>query len=236
MTECLSAADHARALAALRPRGDAWRNGGADDLAGSVMGQFFDALGAPHAAMNARLCALVDEFFCSSAVETRDLWALEYGLPDGCDPFADICEKVNAVGDTTPDYVIAAALRRGWSITIRQEFVTGVEDCGFGAGLFGPMLFGASQGVAWFITVDLAASPAYVASAGTAPLFGLMLFGDGFDCPPDISALTCLVRRIAPAHADLDFVAVNEPPAESLVSGSSLDFSADANSALISII
>lgn len=123
MTECLSTEAHAQALAALRPRGDAWRNSGADDLAGSIMGQFFDALGAPHAAMNARLCALIDEFFCSTAVETLDLWALEYGLPDGCDPFADVCEKVNAVGDTTPEYVIAAAQKRGWSITIDRKSV-----------------------------------------------------------------------------------------------------------------
>jgi hypothetical protein len=206
---CLSAAEHAAALAALRPRGDAWRHGGFDGLPGSVMGHVFDAMGASFARTDARLCDLVDEFFCSTAIETRDLWALEHGLPDGCDPFADPCEKANAVGDSTTDYAIAAALRRGWSITIRQEFVTGPEDCGFGAGLFGPLIFGAVQGVAWFVTVDLAASPAYVAAAGTAPLFGLMLFGDGFDCPPDITPLVCLMRRIAPAHADLDFVTVN---------------------------
>jgi uncharacterized protein YmfQ (DUF2313 family) len=209
MSYCLSKTEWTEALAALRPRGEAWRNGDFDGLSGSVMGQFFAGTAACFAAADARLCDLANEFFCSTAVETRDLWALEYGLPDGCDPFADVCEKVNAVGDTTPEYVIAAALRRGWSITINQVFVSGIEDCVAGCGLAGAMICGASQGVAWFFTVDLAASPSYVASAGTAPLAGLMLSGDSLDCPPDIGSLTCLVRRIAPAHADLDFVTVN---------------------------
>lgn len=212
MTECLDASAHARALAALRPRGDAWRNGGADDLAGSVMGQFFDALGAPHAAMNARLCALIDEFFCSSAVETRDLWALEYGLPDGCDPFADICEKVNAVGDTTPDYVIAAALRRGWSITIDQVFTTRAEAGVAGVARAGVARCGARSGVTWFVTVDRSTSPAFVSPRFRTLRAGRARAGQFIACDPSLDPLTCLVRRIAPAHADLIFAAVGDPP------------------------
>ncbi|TCR69683.1 hypothetical protein [Bosea sp. BK604] len=206
---CRSDEEVARGLAALRPRGDAWRNGGHDGLDGSGMGNTFAALGAAFGPVERRFCALIDEFFCSSAVETLDLWALEYGVPDGCDPFADICEKVNAVGDSIPDYAEAAAQRRGWSIGIAQDFTTLVEDCCMGMGLMGTMIMGAEQGVTWRITIDLAASPAYSAPLDVEPLMGLMLLSDGFDCPPDIEGLRCLIRRIAPAHADLIFETIN---------------------------
>jgi uncharacterized protein YmfQ (DUF2313 family) len=205
---CHSDAELGRQIAAYRPRGDAWRHGGHDDLEGSVMGRVFAGFGAAFGPTERRLCALIDEFFCSSATETRDLWALDHGVPDGCDPFADVCEKVNAVGDSIPAYAVAAALRRGWSITIEQEVVTLVEDCCLGCGLAGTFVMGASQGVAWRITIDRAASPAYAVPAAAGPILGLMLAGDSFDCEVGIEGLTCLIRRIAPAHADLVFIEI----------------------------
>lgn len=205
MTRCHSDQEVAAQIAALRPRGDAWRHGGHDGLDGSVMGRVFSAFGASFGPTERRFCALIDEFFCSSATETRDLWSAEYGVPDGCDPFADICEKVNAVGDGIPAYAGAAALKRGWSIAISEEFITVVQSCRMGNGRMGMLRMGAAQGVAWRIAVNLAASPAYVASDSRKPLMGRMLMGWAFDCGPDIEPLACLIRRIAPAHADLVF-------------------------------
>jgi uncharacterized protein YmfQ (DUF2313 family) len=205
---CHSDEEVAQWIADLRPRGDAWRNGGHDGLEGSGMGRVFAAFGAAFGPTERRFCALIDEFFCSTANETLDLWALEHGVPDGCDPFADVCEKVNAVGDSIPAYAEAAALKRGWSIAIAQEFVTVVEDCAMGFGLMGTIIMGAEQGVAWRIAVNLAASPAYTIPAATGPIMGLMLLGDAFDCDPGIAPLACLIRRIAPAHADLIFSTV----------------------------
>jgi uncharacterized protein YmfQ (DUF2313 family) len=199
----------ASAIAATRPRGAAWRNGGHDALGGSVQGQFFAGLGKAFGPTHRRICALVEEFFCATARETLPEWGIEYGAPDACDPFADICEKVNAVGDSTTAYAIAAALRRGWSITIREEFIVGSQDAAFGPRCFGAAIYGAQQGVAWLITVDLAASAAYVTAAGRPPIYGLHLFGDQLSCPPDIEPLKCLMRRISPAHADLSFETVN---------------------------
>ena len=208
-TGCHTDEELARSFAALRPRGDAWRNGGFDALEGSGMGGFFAALGEAFGPTDRRVCEMVDEFFCSSAVETLDRWALDHGVPDGCDPFADVCEKVNAVGDTIPAYAEAAALRRGWSIAIGEEFITAVEDCCMGMGLMGTMVMGAEQGVTWRIVIDRANSPAYQAPAATAPIMGLMLMSDVFDCDPDNEGLRCLIRRIAPAHADLVFEVLN---------------------------
>lgn len=209
MAVCHSDREVAAWISALRPRGDAWRHGGHDGLDGSVMGRVFAALGAVFGPLERRFCALLDEFFCSSAVETRDLWAIDYGVPDGCDPFADICEKVNAVGDSVPAYAEAAALRRGWSVRIEQEFITAVEDCSMGCGLMGTTIMGAEQGVLWRVFVDLAASPAYITPAATGPIMGLMLMGDGLDCDTDIEGLRCLLRRIAPSHADLAVATIN---------------------------
>lgn len=206
---CPTDADVAAALAVLRPRGDAWRNGGADELAGSVMGLFFDALGAGFGPTHRRFCALVDEYFCSTAVETIDLWAAEHGVPDGCDPFADVCEKVNAVGDTVPAYSVAAASRRGWSIAIGEEFITSPMAGACGLGLAGAAICAAQTGVTWRITVDLAASPSFSGVRRRPALAGLAQAGGALVCPPDIGGLVCLIRRIAPAHADLIFTTIN---------------------------
>ncbi|AZO77704.1 MULTISPECIES: DUF2313 domain-containing protein [unclassified Bosea (in: a-proteobacteria)] len=208
-TGCHSDEQLAQSLAAHRPRGDAWRHGGFDALDGSGMGAFFAGLGAAFGPLDRRVCDMVDQFFCSTATETLDIWAREYGVPDGCDPFADICEKVNAVGDTIPAYAEAAALRRGWSITIAEEFTTLVEDCCMGMGLMGTMIMGAAQGVTWRIVIDRAKSPAYQVPASTGPIMGLMLMADALDCDPDNEGLRCLIRRIAPAHADLVFETIN---------------------------
>jgi uncharacterized protein YmfQ (DUF2313 family) len=206
---CPTDAQSAAALAALRPRGDAWRHGGHDALPGSVMGRVFAALGRATGAVERRICALVDEFFCVTAAETLDWWRIDYGLPDPCDPFAEVCDKVQALGDSTTGYAIAAALRHGWSVTIVEEWITYVEDCVCGLALAGTAISGAENGVTWRVTIDLAASPSYVVPSGVEPLAGLLLPGDSLDCPPDIDPLLCLIRRIAPAHADLSFTTIN---------------------------
>lgn len=202
---CPSDAEVAASIAALRPRGAAWRHGGHDALEGSRMGAFFAALGQIGGEADRRICALVDEYFCSTAVETLDVWAQEYGVPDGCDPFADVCEKVNAVGDSIPAYAEAAALKRGWAIRIDEEFITVVQSGRLGNGRMGAMQMAAAQGVAWRITVNLEASPAYVAASRRKPLLGRMLLSFALSCGPDITPLSCLIRRIAPGHADLVF-------------------------------
>lgn len=203
---CPTDTEVALSAAALRPRGDAWRHGGFDALDGSVMGQFFDGLGRAIGPTHRRLCALVDEFFCSTALETLDLWQIEYALPDSCGAFIDLCSKVNAVGDSTAAYAVAAAALRGWSVAIAEEFITNVEDCTVGLGLAGTIICGASTGVLWRITVNAAASPAYAATDLAPPIVSLLLPGDQLNCDADIEPLRCLIRLIAPAHADLDFI------------------------------
>lgn len=205
---CPSDADSAAALAALRPRGRAWRNGSADALAGSVQGRFFSALGAIFGPAERRICALIREFFCATANETLDWWRLEYALPDACDPFADVCDKVNALGDSTTDYAVAVAARHGWAVTIVEAWIL-ASQCGKAGRRAGAAICGAVDGVKWTITVNLSASPSYVASDHARPLAGRLRAGRALTCPPDADPLRCLIRRIAPAHADLVFLINN---------------------------
>ncbi len=202
---CPSDAATAARIAALRPRGAAWRNGGFDGLPGSVMGQFFDALGAAFGPTDRRLCELAEEFFCATATQTIAEWRRDWGVPDGCDPFQDVCLKVNALGDSTAAYATAAAFARGWAITIREEWTVRAEVARARIARAGAARCGAASGVTWFITVDAAASPAFVSSRFRPARAGRMRAGRALACPPNIEPLKCLIRRIAPAHANLVF-------------------------------
>jgi hypothetical protein len=194
--------------AALRPRGDAWRNGGHEEIDGSVMGLFFDGIGHAAGPTHRRLCDLVEEFFCSTAFQTRDLWQLEYGLPDACSPFLDLCAKINIVGDSTTDYVAAAAASRGWVITIAEEWITNSQEGRAKHARAGAARCAARTGVKWIVSVLRDLSPSYTAIALTPPLAGRLRAGLKLNCDAGIDPLRCLVRLIAPAHADLEIVAV----------------------------
>ena len=117
-------------LIALLPRGRAWGTHDGGPFLGSVAWRFWSAVASVLAFVNLRACALLLEFFCATETETDDLWMAEYGLPDGCDPFPDLCTKVAAVGGTRCDYLVAVAARAGWALSC---FDTG-GGCGAKAG------------------------------------------------------------------------------------------------------
>jgi uncharacterized protein YmfQ (DUF2313 family) len=203
MSDCPDLEQTLASLEALKPRGRAWQNSPFVTTENTVQRQTFRALAEPFRAANARLCALVAEFFCKSAVETLEIWNADHGLPDPCDPFPDLCSKVNGVGDTTPAYAIAAALRLGWVIAIEEQFITAGRSSSCGNALAGASLCAAQQGVTWLVTIDTEASPSFEAQTGSVPLAGRFLAGRSLSCLPDISALECILRRIMPAHVDL---------------------------------
>ena len=104
-------------LIALLPRGRAWGTHDGGPLPGSVAWRFWSAVASVLAFVNTRACALLLEFFCATQSETNDEWMAEYGLPDGCDPFPDLCTKVAAVGGTRCEYLTAVAARAGWAVS-----------------------------------------------------------------------------------------------------------------------
>jgi hypothetical protein len=207
---------------ALLPRGRAWQSNEGGPLAGlvrafdpgtfddppfqtrqrtqSVLMGFWRSIAQVGTFINQRFCDLRLEFWCATQTETRDLWMAEYGLPDSCDPFPDLCTKVAAIGGTRCEYYAAIAARAGWSIeceTLAQS------DCGDSAGeLVAGCGFpgGRANGGMVRIVVNLHESPAYAGAFEALAYAGNFGAGDTLACDPDISPLKCILDRVVHAH------------------------------------
>lgn len=215
------------ATAALWPRGRAWpiNDGGTTVSAyltwlsglvglpkswptGFVQAGYTAAIAAVRNYIEQRLCALRLEFWCQTHSETHDQWLIEYGLPDPCDPFPDLCTKVAAIGGTRCEYYAEIASRMGWTI----DCVTSLNDCGAQAGcaeagcaIAGPE----SRGATLRIIVYLNESPAYVAAVEAPPLAGVFMAGLGLGCDPDITPLQCVLERVVHAHLKIEYTTIS---------------------------
>lgn len=215
------------ATAALWPRGRAWpiNDGGTTASAyltwlaglvglpkswptGFVQAGYTAAIAAVRNYIETRLCALRLEFWCQTHTETHDQWLVEYGLPDPCDPFPDLCTKVAAIGGTRCEYYAEIASRMGWTI----DCVTAINDCGAEAGcaeagcaMAGPL----SRGATLQIIVYLSESPAYVAAVEAPPLAGVFMAGLGMGCDPNITSLQCVLERVVHAHMQIEYTTVS---------------------------
>jgi hypothetical protein len=178
----------------LLPRGRAWGNHDGGPGASSTIYKFWRAVASVFAFANQRICDLREEFWCATRNETDYLWLREYGLPDGCDPFPDVCVKVAAVGGATCSYLQAIAAKRGWSIACSTACgdEAGCAEAGLAvAGVYAPA-------GTLFIAVFASASPAYVPSVSAVEA-GCVEAGQNVDCDP-LAPLRCLLERIVHAH------------------------------------
>lgn len=188
-------------LLALLPQGRAWGTNEGGPLPDSVLVRFWNSVASVFEFANQRMCALREEFFCATQVETNAEWLAEYGLPDACDPFPDLCTKVAALGGSRCEYFAEVAARAGWAIDCPDD-----ETCGDQAGCAetGNATPGLGPTQAFLIVrVDLGESPAYVGPLGPLPQAGAFQAGEPLLCPPDFSALRCILERIIPAHVKL---------------------------------
>jgi hypothetical protein len=167
----------------------------------SIIWSYWRAFAQVMKYLSDRACALRQEFWCQSISETRDAWMYEYGLPDDCDPFPDLCTKVAAIGGTRCEYYAQIAARSGWSVTCLENVVS----CGSRAGYSraGKARAGATIGLSVLrVIVFLEASPAlaprgrYLASRA-----GRMRAGRRLTCGPDLTPLICVLSRVV--HAEL---------------------------------
>ena len=210
-----------QSITALLPRGRAWQShedvleisppGGEvwppDNPWGArltVMQQFWAAAAEVLAYLHERACALVQEFFCSTLLETRDAWETEFGFPDACEVYDSVCEKVTAVAGVTCAYYAQIASRRGWAITcwdcttVRQGYGLG---CGWRLGDGHRAGCGRCDTDAIYFIVNTSASPAYVRLAKSRLGCGWRLGGGRkLGCDPSFAPLRCLIERIKPAH------------------------------------
>lgn len=195
---------------ALLPRGRAWQSHEGGPRVGGVLRGFWTAVADVIQFATQRLCALRFEFWCATRSETDDLWMREYGLPDLCDPFPDLCAKVAAIGGATCEYYVASAARIGYAIDCAAD----LDQCGaiMGCDFMGDcMVGGISATSRMIITVDLATSPAYVGRFDALPYMGCMQMGDSLACDPDISPLVCLLDRIVQAHIEIVYRIILPP-------------------------
>lgn len=215
---CPQPADVLRATLALLPRGRAWQNheGGPSPGAEaafnpdafsarserrSVLYQYWASVAEVFAFLTRRICDLRLEFWCKTLSETRDLWMEEYGLPDACDPFPELCAKVAAIGGTRCEYYAAIAARAGWSISCTENVVTCGSRVGFARA--GRARAGATLSLATLkIVVSLNESPAYAPRGRyLASRAGRMRAGRRQSCGPDLLPLRCILSRIV--HAEI---------------------------------
>ena len=182
---CPSSADILPRLLALLPRGRAWGTHDGGPWPGSVLHGFWAAFADLLAYANTRICALRAEFFCATQSETNDRWMADYGLPDMCDPFADLCVKVAAAvgGSRRFEYLVALAALAGWTISIARTGACAIT-----------------------ITVHTGSSTSYVAGAGVAPRAGRMRAGWRPGCPNEsVAPVVCILDRLLPAHCAITY-------------------------------
>lgn len=221
---CPTFVESFEATAAIAPKGDAWpvNDGGgtvhrylqwlpalasppaaADWPIGFVQAGWFAALASVRNYVETRLCELREEFWCATHVETHAEWMAEYGLPDACDPFPDLCVKVAAIGGTRCEYYAEIAARAGWEI----ECFDDVAQCGAETGCAEAGCSEASGRTVLcriVIRVDLELSAAYTDLWQVQPFAGCMEAGFPLACEPNIDRLKCILERIV--HAEVEIV------------------------------
>ncbi len=193
-------------IIALLPRGRAWGTHDGGPYPGSVLYAFWYAVAGVLAWFEGIACALILEFYCATTTTAgnRDLWMLDYNLPDGCDPFPDLCTKVAALGGTRCDYYTAVCARAGWAITCIDLYdACGARLDNAGAMLDCMMMGDGLAAAQMFIQVSLSNSTAYKSGPVTPPIMDLMIMDAYLSCPPDLTGLQCLLARIVGAHKQI---------------------------------
>lgn len=190
------------------PRGRAWQTHEDFEATDSTINNVCEALADVFEYLNQRFCALRDEFWCATHVETHDLWLREYGLPDACDPYPDLCAKVTAKpGSRCEDYSLLAG-QHGWAVSctdVNNDCATQVGEC-FVVGC--DITGGAIPASSIRLVVNLDESPSYVGAFETGPFAGALQAGLPLACEPDITPLKCILERVIQAHIEVVYEVV----------------------------
>ncbi len=206
-----------RQILRLLPQGRAWQNhtdrfygfdeAGDPDLdTMTVIEQFWAAYAEVLEHLHQRACKLIDEFFCESFDETQDWWFTEWGFPDPCEAYEDVCEKMRDVGGARCEDLVALAATRGWVVTCRDcnGVVPAVADC---ATADCATDCECPPGTVW-ITIHLDESPAYTAPSVPQAVADCAPADCNSPCTPDVEQLKCLIERVRHAHLKIIYETV----------------------------
>jgi hypothetical protein len=169
----------------------------------SILWQYWRSFAIVMEYLTQRACALREEFWCQSISETRAAWMYEYGLPDACDPFPDLCTKVAAIGGTRCEYYQMIAARMGWTIECVEQVVfcgcrAGATKAGARSARAGTLLGAATLK----IIVHLNSSPAFTGPRVRSSRAGRMRAGQRLSCASlAIYPLQCILTRVI--HAEI---------------------------------
>jgi uncharacterized protein YmfQ (DUF2313 family) len=172
----------------------------------TVLQQFWLAFAEVLEYLHQRACTLLDEMFCSTVNELRIEWWQEYGFPDPCDPWNSLCAKVTAVGGSNCEYLTSLAISRGWVIACADCDPTKAARAGCAHAGCAKTCGCAANTI--YVSIDLAASPSYVAPKVKAARSGAARAGSAIaaECPPNAEALQCLIERFKPAHVKAVYI------------------------------
>lgn len=164
----------------------------------SILWQYWRSFAVVVDYLTQRLCALRLEFWCATVNETLDGWMTEYGLPDECDPFPDLCAKVAAIGGTRCEYYAALAARMGWTISCEEQAIFCGSRAGFMTAGNRKTKTGALIGAAQIrIIVHLNNSPSITGPLIRSSRSGRMRAGQPMSCAEvAMNPLQCLLSRV----------------------------------------
>lgn len=173
----------------------------------TVMQQFWAAYAEVLAEVHVRACALLDEMYCDTVAELRNEWLDAYGLPDECGPWRTLCEKVNAVGGSSVDYLIGLGADLGWVVEVTECDTTSITDLRAGHARAGCARTCACPRDTIFVNVLLSESPAFSSPRVTPARAGNARAGAvvAAPCPPGAEAIVCLINRFKQAHIKASF-------------------------------
>lgn len=195
----------------LLPPGRAWQtredvgigviageNGEPDVTQLTGLQQWWAALAETLEDVHQRACALLDEWYCATTSAMRPEWLTDWGFPGECEIYDDLCEKVADIPGSTCADLVTIAARRGWAISCRDCQGVAVAKAGrLSAGC--SSVCACTPGTIW-ITIDTAASPAYVAPDKPRPRARCARARCNRLCDPDTSLLNCIIERVRQAH------------------------------------
>lgn len=184
----------------------AWTGAEPDVTKLTVMEQYWAAFAEVLENLHQRACALLDEMFCERVSEMRADWEHEFGFPDACEAYYDLCEKMRARGGATCAYLVEMAARRGWAIECvdcdsYETSVAGWATAGCSATLC------SCEPGDLFIRILTADSPAFT-EPERYPVAGHAVAGCFDICDPTPTDLICLLERIRPAHVRVYYYVV----------------------------
>ena len=141
---CPTKWDFFKALGGLLPHGrahqsDDWAyDATSPDELPTTMQKWWAAVAEVFGDFSRHGCALLNEFWCSTADDTLALWYLDYGFPDECQDYDNLCAKVAARGGATAQYLEGMARDNGWDIKCHDGRVP--HELDVSVGLFSPAM------------------------------------------------------------------------------------------------